>query len=154
MKQCSKCKIEKPLTEFARRSDHPEHYVSHCKDCKTAYRRTERYKEIHVRACAKYQRTEKGRISARIRCARFRRTSAFKKSVERWRSEHPDRRHAQICVMNATARGHLHRPNGCSFCKGVCVPEGHHPDYSKPLEVIWLCRQCHVDLHMALSNGC
>lgn len=31
-------------------------------------------------------------------------------------------------------------------CGNVDV-EAHHPDYSKPLEVIWLCRSCYVEIH-------
>jgi hypothetical protein len=23
----------------------------------------------------------------------------------------------------------------------------HHPDYRKPLEVVWICRPCHLALH-------
>jgi ribosomal protein S27AE len=34
----------------------------------------------------------------------------------------------------------------CEKC-GNENTEKHHEDYSKPLEVIWLCRQCHLDHH-------
>lgn len=33
-------------------------------------------------------------------------------------------------------------------CKcGDSNSQMHHEDYDKPLEVIWLCRECHLDLH-------
>ena len=39
-------------------------------------------------------------------------------------------------------------------CKcGSYDVEKHHPDYSKPLEVIWLCRPCHLALHKASSGS-
>jgi len=29
-------------------------------------------------------------------------------------------------------------------CGLKCKTEGHHEDYSKEFEVIWLCRRCHA----------
>lgn len=46
----------------------------------------------------------------------------------------------------AVNSGKLKRPQKCSSCGGK-NPEGHHPDYNKPLEVIWLCKRCHSDIH-------
>ena len=34
----------------------------------------------------------------------------------------------------------------CSICENP-VTEGHHNDYDKPLEVVWLCRECHLKIH-------
>lgn len=34
----------------------------------------------------------------------------------------------------------------CEKC-GAEKTEMHHEDYSKPLEVIWLCRPCHLEVH-------
>jgi hypothetical protein len=34
----------------------------------------------------------------------------------------------------------------CSMC-GALKAECHHPDYTKPLEIIWLCRRCHKRIH-------
>lgn len=34
----------------------------------------------------------------------------------------------------------------CSIC-GNIESEAHHEDYDKPLDVIWLCREHHLELH-------
>ena len=40
-------------------------------------------------------------------------------------------------------RGNIKKPDSCTKCNKVKKLEGHHIDYSKPLEVIWVCRPCH-----------
>lgn len=47
----------------------------------------------------------------------------------------------------AVKTGKISCPNKCSKCETVCKPEGHHDDYSRALEVRWLCRKCHMHLH-------
>jgi hypothetical protein len=59
----------------------------------------------------------------------------------------PERNAARKMVSGALTLGILIRPTTCSLCLKECKPEGHHPDYSKPLEVIWLCRGCHNKEH-------
>jgi hypothetical protein len=46
-------------------------------------------------------------------------------------------------------RGHL-KKKPCAEC-GDPNSEKHHPDYSKPLLVIWLCRKCHLHLHKSFE---
>lgn len=69
-----------------------------------------------------------------------------------WRKTHPlsaeaafkdrARSYANVYVR----RGKLKR-EACRKCGGVA--QMHHEDYSKPLEVDWLCRPCHMALHLA-----
>lgn len=35
----------------------------------------------------------------------------------------------------------------CEMCFANKFIEGHHSDYTKPLYVTWLCRECHKALH-------
>jgi hypothetical protein len=55
-------------------------------------------------------------------------------------------------VVRALKRGSLVRPDECSHCGAVASTDpiqALHPDYSKPLDVVWLCRACHRREHVA-----
>lgn len=51
---------------------------------------------------------------------------------------------ARTKVRSAIEKYELIRPNKCEWCKTISIIEGHHVDYDKPLEVVWLCRKCHI----------
>lgn len=51
-------------------------------------------------------------------------------------------------VHYAVRTGRLTRPPECAECgNGWRRLVGHHEDYNKPLDVIWLCTPCHLLLH-------
>lgn len=52
---------------------------------------------------------------------------------------------SRSCARQGLRRGKLIR-KPCEKC-GNAKAEMHHEDYDKPLEVTWLCRECHLDLH-------
>lgn len=54
---------------------------------------------------------------------------------------------ARLQFVNAVNQGALSRPALCEGCGAECRPEGHHDDYTEPLQVRWLCRRCHVQFH-------
>lgn len=47
----------------------------------------------------------------------------------------------------AIYHGDLTPPAVCQKCGKFATVDGHHEDYSKPLDVIWLCRDCHKKEH-------
>jgi len=73
--------------------------------------------------------------------------------VTRWEREHRDGRPAHRLVHKAVRSGKLVRPDRCDGCGLERRLEAHHEDYSKPLEVRWLCRSCHRRRHSAQANG-
>ncbi len=56
---------------------------------------------------------------------------------------HRKKQYVRWKVHHAVKIGILKRSLTCEHCNQIKNTEGHHSDYSKPLEVIWLCRQCH-----------
>jgi hypothetical protein len=68
-----------------------------------------------------------------------------------WRIHHPlTPEQRRKSIARAIAWGYWRRgkllQKPCRHC-GESRTERHHPDYARPLYVIWLCRPCHLKLH-------
>lgn len=63
-------------------------------------------------------------------------------------SELPDGQRLKVrarAYANSYQRRGWLTPEPCDYCGEAA--QKHHPDYSMPLEVKWLCRDCHLVLH-------
>lgn len=50
-------------------------------------------------------------------------------------------------VAHAFKTGQLVRPERCAWCGDYDSIYAHHEDYSRPLDVVWLCGSCHQRRH-------
>ena len=68
----------------------------------------------------------------------------------RYRADHSLKEHhdARRSVRNALLRGDLVK-GVCEVCSATRV-DAHHDDYSRPLDVRWLCRAHHMEVHNEL----
>lgn len=69
-----------------------------------------------------------------------------------YQKREPEKGAARRALRVAIATGLVIRPDACEACGTVGRPHGHHHDYSRPLEVEWLCAKCHGEAHAALRR--
>lgn len=94
-----------------------------------------RSKSLDERRAMREQRdTERVRADDRARHER-----------EKADATHAVKRRARTAVSNAIRDGRLTR-RPCYGC-GCEAAQAHHDDYSKPLDVRWLCTTCHAAEH-------
>lgn len=145
-KKCFKCLCEKPLDDFYKHSAMSDKRLGKCKECTKADANKHRQENLErVRAYDRMRGSMPHRVAAR---KEYSKTEAFAKShtasAKRWKESHPERRKANIIVGNAVRDGRLN-PQPC-WCCGTKA-QAHHPDYSRPLDVVWLCGQHHKQAH-------
>ena len=58
---------------------------------------------------------------------------------------HPEKYKARYMAKNAITQGKLKRKS-CQVC-GEENAQAHHEDYSKPLDITWLCFKHHIEVH-------
>ena len=55
---------------------------------------------------------------------------------------------AHALVAEAVRKGLLYRFQHCQDCAVRTNTKAHHEDYTKPLDVEWLCQRCHTYRHL------
>lgn len=106
------------------------------------------HKEILEKAREK-NKTEEQRKKNREKAKKWREKNSEirKQKKKEYAIKFPERVQAHRIMYNAIRNKKIERPNNCSKCMKECKPEAHHIDYTKPLDVVWLCRMCHAQEH-------
>ena len=153
MKTCFKCHRALPLTEFYIHPKMADGHLNKCKECTK--------KEVADRLATKMkdpQWLEKERERSRLKMARIRREDREKKLPPEKRAQvqkahrhkYPERDRARRLLTIAVREGRVIR-KPCEVC-GSTDSEGHHDDYSQPLQVRWLCPKHHSQRHLELRR--
>jgi hypothetical protein len=135
MKICKKCGHPKELEEFYKMRGNADGRSGKCIECTNKYIKGRRLDPISrplVLASdnARFQKADRKRQL--IEYQRNRRRREREKYI------------ARNAVSNAIRDGRLHR-RPCEVC-GHEDTQAHHDDYSKPLEVRWMCFQHHREI--------
>jgi hypothetical protein len=133
-KKCFKCQCEKPLDAFYKHSMMQDGHLNKCKECTKKDTLENRQAKL-----------EKYRQYDRMRASMPHRVAQRSEINKRWFEQHPDRKRAQTKLGRALQKG-LVKKQPCIVC-GALKSEAHHPDYSRPLDVVWMCTPHHAQTH-------
>jgi hypothetical protein len=136
VKTCFKCQLQKSLDAFYRHSMMKDGHLNKCIEC------TKKDVAEH-----RAENLEKVRQYDRDRSSLPHRAELRKRVGTEWLRLNSVKRRAQLTVQSAVKRKEMSRPEYCSFCGDAGMIEAHHPDYSRPLMVEWLCVPCHRQAH-------
>jgi cytochrome c553 len=134
------CKEEKDQSEYYKRSSSTTGFYRHCKDChhKIVNKNYKDNSEKYLSQKREYHRAN---------------THVLTRSSMKYYNKNPEKLLAHNELKKAIKDGFIVRRYNCE----VCGSEGrgskskihaHHDDYSKPLDVVWLCAKCHKMVHM------
>lgn len=171
-KICTSCKIEKECQFFGKDKKAFDQLNQKCKECCNARAKVckrspeaiERSKEyrsewqkkkrpiLNARLRERYlNNLEESREQAKIRTRKYIQSEKGKakhlETTRKYEANNKEKISAQRKVRKAVLAGKIIRPEHCEICKCEGKVQGHHEDYNKPLEVIWMCSKCHIYHH-------
>lgn len=143
MLTCKHCNTEKFDSDFYDSSK------SKCKECIKSAVRLHRDKNIDkIREYDKKRSNEPHRLEVR---KDYQKTEAGKlakkRAIAAYNKRYPMKYATHIITRNAVRDGKLFPATSCSVCNSTKKIEGHHDDYTKPMDVRWLCEKCHKEWH-------
>lgn len=127
-----------------------------CQYCKAPFKSPPfMVKKGHAKYCSRHCRNVVGGKSATLdikgdKNPNYKRNSHPRyKNTLLFRGKFPEKARAHDIVKRAKRNGKL-IPRDCEKCSNGTNIQAHHEDYSKPLDVIWLCVPCHHRVHYPL----
>jgi len=135
-KECFKCGVTKPLSEFYKHPQMGDGHLGKCKECTKTYVRSNRRENIdRYRA---YDR-ERGSRQPKGYCSEY-------------REKFPNKYKAHGIVARAIRAGKLFI-EPCEVCFTTDQVHAHHDDYLKPLNIRWICAGHHSQWHKENGEG-
>ncbi len=133
-KNCFKCKTEKDVNMFYRHSEMKDGYLNKCKECTKVDTKRNYRKNIEY-----YKAYDKSREQTAKR-------KKFKAAYQRnHRARYPEKNKARA-ILNYAIKHNKIQKTPCVVCGEIKV-QGHHENYTNPLEVIWVCSKHHKEYH-------
>ena len=151
VKTCILCKQAKPFNEYYKHQQMSDGHLGRCKSC----HKSEIQKNYERRMLDpewREKELDRQREKAKRHRAEGRKPDpeAEKRGKLKWFENNQHKRKAHYAVANALRDKRLSR-NPCEKC-GDENSEAHHDDYSKPLDVRWLCKKHHNDHHVEMRR--
>lgn len=130
MKKCETCGRDKDPAQFYRDIRTQDRLEPECMDCSDEKGRA------NMALYQKYER-KRGRAKSSVLDKPPEFWARHTEYTRKWRSKNPEKYAAHTALNNAVRDGKVIKGE-CAVC-GSAQVEAHHDDYSKPLEVRWLC---------------
>lgn len=138
IKTCAACKRCLPTSAFNKRSGKKIGIQSNCREC-----------DAVNQAAIYWQDPETARVARRRYQSEF--VARNGNPGLNYKTRFPLKRAAHNAINLQIKLGKLIRPSQCEACINGHRIEAHHDDYTKPLEVMWLCTRCHRARHSKLK---
>jgi ribosome-binding protein aMBF1 (putative translation factor) len=133
-KKCSKCGRELSLDHYGINYKPTGALKSECYSCYADYAR------IYRQNNPEQKKKDDKRYYLRHK-------EKAKENSYRLRKENPLLHPAQNKVYRAVKSGKLIKSKFCEICGRDVNIVSHHKDYTKPLDVMWVCQKCHANIH-------
>lgn len=132
-KKCTICKTHYTLDYFTKNRARFDGLESYCRACSLA--RAQRFVELN-------------REGVNERARKWRESNPEKSAlaIKEWQTRNKEKFLERIRIC-AYARYHNPIPQVCSIEGCDLTGERHHPDYSLPKDIVWLCEKHHRKLH-------
>ena len=143
MKACGKCGKRKEDAEFYANRASEDGLTSMCRVCSAEYQKARR-ERLNASKPEEWKKKTQD-MSGYMKAWRESHPGYMTQAKREWWQKNRDKLKVKDTLRYAIKTGKVVKLP-CQEC-GSQDSQAHHPDYSKPLDVIWLCREHHMEIH-------